>query len=98
MTQEPYHTSTRDSHLCVTCRSICDCMGSRNTFLLGVDQGLKMNSGWLIPINQSTFLLILGRRGNAFILWTVAKSSDQGQFSPIKILDPSCKCFYAQDG
>jgi len=56
---------------------------------------------WATYISWST--QILGRRGNAFVHWSLAKSSgqklwketsDQGRFSPSKILDPGCKCYY----
>ena len=59
----------------------------------------RLLSDYYQPIN--TISQILSRRGNIFALRTpinssleMERSSDQGWFSPIKILEPACKCFY----
>ena len=73
--------------------------------LLGADQGIKMNSERLhvISTDQCTFsdtkeawLRFCPLNSHTIKSLGMEWSSDQGWFSTIKILDPSCKCFYRQ--
>ena len=57
-----------------------------STFFLGVDQGIKTNSEQLISTDQRTFLDTT-EAWLRFVLWNPVKSSDQGRFSLITILD-----------
>jgi len=76
--------------------------GIKRSFFLRADKGIKTNFERLISTDQRTFQ-ILSTRGyiSSFeLLWNQAInslrmewSSNQGWFSPIKILDPSRKCF-----
>ena len=70
-----------------------------STFLLGADQGLKMNSEW--PISTDKYIFSDNREACPLNrckvkLFRMEWSSDKETFSPIKILDPRRKCFYRQ--
>ena len=96
------HDQTRGGHLRVTCGSVCNQDQMESSDQCG-SWFRDQDELWATYISWST--QILGRCGNAFVHWSLAKSSgqklwketsDQGRFSPSKILDPGCKCFYGQ--
>jgi len=96
-------SKTRGSHTHVACRSVCDWDQNgikRSTSLLGADQGIKINSERLTSTDQCTFSdtkevwLHFCPWNQAIKSLGTEQSSDQGRFSPIKILDPGHKHFY----